>query len=645
MLLFCLMLWCTFADGCTVERCEEEMPPEFLQSESTNTRFLAPILRAHYRALALEVHFRSWNGNDTQRQLTPWQGELIDDALCRNADWMIVSFADLLAPAVKRRSVHYSVLLMLDYDALCSWLQHGLDSGAYHFDGLYTIVIEQLADRGQLRTVMRELWNREIVNVVVVVVLASEEADNRGKLAAYSYDPYGEGQCGNAEPYEIGRYANNNGTWDRLAGWFPNRMTNLHGCSLTVGTVEVSPFSMSRTVGNRTVHYGLEVHIVDTLAARLNFTFRYVRPTDGVKWGILYAANSTGLVGLLQRREADFGFGSLGFSLNRHTYLRMGVPNHMTQMIMGIPPKRPYTSFEKLFQPFAVDAWLCIALGYTAFALVALALVTVNRRLAREPALQHPLYQLWVLLMGGAVGWLRLDSTRLFLIGFVLNALVIRTLFQAGLFQRLQSSESHASDFNTLEAINRAGLYYNMFRASLQFYRDNPSIPASRIKLVPNDQRDWDDLFYELSQDRLGGVMVSPLDCIAYYVKRRGKDGVVYVGKDTGFMYNLGFHYPKSTALQRPFDGWILRMHAAGLVHHWSEEYRDNRYWTNAKEDPEPASLRWNQISGGFYLCSALMLLATVVFLGEIVYFRLRTRPLLQRCCGRKTRTRRKKSV
>lgn len=167
----------------------------------------------------------------------------------------------------------------------------------------------------------------------------------------------------------------------------------------------------------------------------------------------------------------------------------------------------------------------------------------------------------------------------------------------------------------------------------------------SRIKLVPNDQRDWDDLFYELSQDRLGGVMVSPLDCIAYYVKRRGKDGVVYVGKDTGFMYNLGFHYPKSTALQRPFDGWILRMHAAGLVHHWSEEYRDNRYWTNAKEDPEPASLRWNQISGGFYLCSALMLLATVVFLGEIVYFRLRTRRLLQRCCGRKTRTRRKKSV
>ena len=236
MLLFCLMLWCTFADGCTVERCEEEMQPEFLQSESTNTRFLAPILRAHYRALALEVHFRSWNGNDTQRQLTPWQGELIDDALCRNADWMIVSFADLLAPAVQRRSAHYSVLLMLDYDALCSWLQHGLDSGAYHFDGLYTIVIEQLADRGQLHAVMRELWNRQIINVVVVVgvVLASGEADNRGELVAYSYDPYGEGQCGNAAPYEIGRYVNNNGTWDRLAGWFPNRLTNLHGCSLTV---------------------------------------------------------------------------------------------------------------------------------------------------------------------------------------------------------------------------------------------------------------------------------------------------------------------------------------------------------------------------------------------------------------------------
>lgn len=157
----------------------------------------------------------------------------------------------------------------------------------------------------------------------------------------------------------------------------------------------------------------------------------------------------------------------------------------------------------------------------------------------------------------------------------------------------------------------------------------NLSLSSSRIKLVQNDHREWEELFYQLAHDRSFGVMVSPYPCIAYYVKMHGKDGVIYVGKNTGFTYNLGFHYPKTTPLQRPFDAWLLRMYAAGLIHHWSETFQDNRYWTNAKEDPEPASLKWNQISGGFYLCSMLILLSLVVFLGEMIYFRLRTSRLL----------------
>uniref|UniRef100_A0A182S8H6 Ionotropic glutamate receptor L-glutamate and glycine-binding domain-containing protein n=1 Tax=Anopheles maculatus TaxID=74869 RepID=A0A182S8H6_9DIPT len=334
---------------------------------------------------------------------------------------------------------------------------------------MYTFFIEQLADRELLRGVMQKLWSIPIINAIVIV----EELD--GEYVAYSYYPYREQSCGVVEPHEIGRYVN--GTWDKVGGLFPDKLENLHGCPLTIATVEIKPFSMVRMQNNRTVHYGIEVYIVETLAARLNFTIRYVEPKDNSKWGILQASNSTGLVGMLQRKEADFGFGSLGFSLSRHTYLKMGIPNQMTQMIMAIPPKRPYTSLEKLFQPFTVDAWLCIALGYAVFGLVTMALVKLNRGTIRDEHLRNPLYLLWVLLMGGSGARFRLDSTRLFMIGFVLNTLVIRTLYQAGMFQKLQSSASLASDLNTLDAINKAGVYYNMFRASLQFYKDNPKVP------------------------------------------------------------------------------------------------------------------------------------------------------------------------
>uniref|UniRef100_A0A182VZP8 Ionotropic glutamate receptor L-glutamate and glycine-binding domain-containing protein n=1 Tax=Anopheles minimus TaxID=112268 RepID=A0A182VZP8_9DIPT len=558
----------------------------------------------------------------TNSASTPFQDELVKDITRFNTDWMIVSYGDLAAS--EHRFAYYNVLLVLDYDAFAAGLE-SITETSHLFYGLYTFFIEQHDDREALGSVMQMLWNVTIINVVVIV----EESDG-AEYVAYSYHPYRAQACGIVEPYEVGRYAN--GTWDTMGSFlFSDKLSNLHGCPLTVTKVEIKPFSMVRVEGDHTTHYGLEVYIVDTLASRMNFTIRYVEPRDNSKWGILQATNSTGVVGMLQRKEADFGFGSLGFSLSRHTYLKMGVPNFMTQMIMGIPPKRPYTSLEKLFQPFTVDAWLCIAFGYTVFGFVTLGLVKLNRGTVQDEHLRNPVYMLWVLLMGGSAGRYRLDSTRLFIIGFILNTLIIRTLYQAGMFQRLQSSASLASDLNTLDAINKAGLYYNMFRASQQFYRENPKVPASRIKLIQNDHLEWDDLFSELAHDRLGGVMVSPYECITYYVKMHGKDGVIFVGKNTGFMYNIGFHFPKTTALLAPFDSWIIRMHAAGLIHHWSTTFRDDRYWSNAKEDPEPASLKWNQISGGFYLCSMLLLFSLLVFLGEIMHFRLRTSRLLQR--------------
>ncbi|XP_058056006.1 uncharacterized protein LOC131207411 [Anopheles bellator] len=319
---------------------------------------------------------------------------------------------------------------------------------------------------------------------------------------------------------------------------------------------------------------------------------------------------------MIQRHEVDFGFSSLGFQLSRYTYLKSGAPSFMSQMSIFTPPKRPYTSFEKLFQPFTIDAWLCIGLGYTIFAALTLLWVKVKIIAVCETML-HPMYTLWVLLMGGSTGTLRLNSSRIFVIGFVINTLIIRTLYQAAMFERLQASALLAPNLHTLSAINKAGYHYTMFRSTVEFYSQNPMIPRSKIKLIQNDSINMDELCYQLSQDRLDGVLALPFDIVAYYVKRNGKRGIVYVSKYTGFAYNTAFHYPKSTPLLESFDALIYQLHAAGLTQHWAEQYRDDRYWKNAKEQPEPSRLKWNQISGGFYLCGILLLLATLCFVAE----------------------------
>lgn len=139
-----------------------------------------------------------------------------------------------------------------------------------------------------------------------------------------------------------------------------------------------------------------------------------------------------------------------------------------------------------------------------------------------------------------------------------------------------------------------------------------------KIRIIASDAKDWQELLYAMSQQKLDGVVALPVDCIAYYVKKNGHRGVVYPARGTGITYNTAFHFPKTTSLKEPFDALVHRFHAAGFLTYWPEEFQDARYWLRQKEDPEPSSLKWDHISGGFFLCGILLVIATVVFFIEI---------------------------
>ncbi|XP_049537344.1 uncharacterized protein LOC125952113 [Anopheles darlingi] len=489
----------------------------------------------------------------------------------QNSDWMVISFEDL--PIIERRPAFYNVFFVQDYASLCNIISH-MDSGSYEFSGYYTVFLEQ-SDSDVVSKVMEKLWNSSIINAMVICRASDEE------YVAYTYYPYRANKCGMVEPIEHGRLHIGDKWVITTSDWFGDRIANFHGCPLKVGTVEVQPYSMSRREGNATVYFGLEMFIAEAIAEKLQFSIDCLKPQGKVRWGIMHPTNSTGLVGMIQRKEVDFGFGSLGYSLSRNKFLK-ATPSHLTQMIMAIPPQKPYTSLEKLFQPFTIDAWICIAVGYLIFGMTTLLLAKFNPNAISE-RIHYPLYTLWILLMGGSAGKFQLNSSRAFIIGFIVNTLVVRTLYQAGMFKRLQASASLASDLNTISAINKAGLTFSMYRSTSQFYKDNPMVPASRIRII-NDSINFDDAFYALSKHKLDEVIALPLDIIAYYVKKYGTKGIIY---------------------------------AAGITQKWLEQFRDDRYWNNAKEDPEPSSLKWNQISGGFLLCGVLLSLATLVFMGK----------------------------
>ncbi|XP_049300812.1 uncharacterized protein LOC125774688 [Anopheles funestus] len=569
--------------------------------------FLSTIVKTHYRDPDSYVALRVRNGNCSSAP-SFLQGDLLDDLMRANNAWLIVTHEDL--PSAEGRPAYYNVFLVQDYNSLCALLD-GMMYQTHHYYGLYTIFIESLANLDVLHAVMEKLWSMRLLNVVVIVDGVDEE------LVAYTYHPYREQKCGIVEAYEIDRFVN--GSWTDLAHWYPKRMDNFNGCPLKIGTIDIRPCSIIYRQGNRTIHQGIELSQVINLSQMFNFTVEY-RIADGeIRWGFAREVNSTGLMGMIQRNEVDFGVASIGIGVARVKYLRQGTPSRYGQILMAIPPKRSYTSLEKLFQPFSLQTWLCVVLCLTAISLLAHAMFGLRKDTAVD-RLPHTVYTMWVLIMGGPCRPLRMDSSRLFIVIFILNMLVLRTLYHAGMFERLQASNSLASDLNTLEQINKAGKVYVMHKTITLYFNDNPLVGPRRIRLIQNDSASWEEILYHMSQPGSDFVVALPLDCIKYYVKKNGERGLVYVGKHTGITYNTAFYYPKTTSLQEPFSTQVLAFHSAGLVNYWAQAFEDNRYWSNAVTDPEPASIKWDHISGAFYLCGTMHLLAIVVFFAELGY-------------------------
>ncbi|XP_050088294.1 uncharacterized protein LOC126572748 [Anopheles aquasalis] len=337
--------------------------------------------------------------------------------------------------------------------------------GRYDNAGFYIMVIKkQHLDDYKMKELFTELWNLGIIHAVLIVPI--NERDYR----VYGYNPYVRSFCGEPQVKLLDRYEN--GRWNNVKDWFRNLLKNLNGCTLRAGTLDGKPFVMKQTVNSSTTFVGLEVEIAEAIAERMNFSMKFSTPECSAQWGVLRQSNSTGLMGMIQRREVDFGFGAIGLNLNRSLYLRSSIPSVITRMSMAIPPKKPYTALEKLLLPFTATSWMLIVICYVMICCFSFAAI----RLQNRPFFENDCdvaYVTWVILMGGSANSVQKHSSRIFMISLIMNAFVVRNMYQSELFTYLRSVDTLASRLDSYDDINAAGLYYYMFPTTSHFFVDN----------------------------------------------------------------------------------------------------------------------------------------------------------------------------
>lgn len=184
----------------------------------------------------------------------------------------------------------YNLFICDTYESFLKIFQR-MDQQLFDYQGFYLIIISQYNyNQYEMMTRMFEsLWSAHIVNANVLTMPSENEA------LAYTYYPYTNFYCGKAFPVQLNQYRF--GKWLRQADYFPEKMTNLYGCTLRVATFSNPPFMIIKQHEDGRVEIdGIDGILLRVLAQKLNFNVELFL-TDDHMWGDVYEnGTSTGCV-------------------------------------------------------------------------------------------------------------------------------------------------------------------------------------------------------------------------------------------------------------------------------------------------------------------------------------------------------------
>lgn len=147
------------------------------------------------------------------------------------------------------------------------------------------------------------------------------------------------------------------------------------------------------------------------------------------------------------RRETDIGFGGYYLTLNRAKFMSFTQYSNI-DIVLVVPRSSAMTPIEKLFSPFSKISWIALSLTFTTgIVIITLLKLTskAHQHLVFADSSNPHMNMINILLSGSQHGILPTkDSAKSLLISYVVFCLIIRTLYQAGMFKFLQSDQRHA---------------------------------------------------------------------------------------------------------------------------------------------------------------------------------------------------------
>lgn len=293
-----------------------------------------------------------------------------------------------------------------------------------------------------VNTLFEDAWKAHISNFLVLMFDNVIQAWTFMTYVSFEFD------CVTLSHKIIETFTNDNYTREMKIPFeklFPEKMQNMKKCPVHVSVAEIEPYVIFRT--SNSDFDGIDIKIVLEIGKHMNFTPKFIRPTDGQRRGVAYENGTmTGAMQLVLSGVANLTIGAYSQTRNRSMWLSFGAAYLQDISVFAFRNKYiPPSSLDHLMGPFSSSSWLLILTTICLAAIFILLTKRLNvqrrRFLIGGKLHRTPILNGFLLVIGGSISNRKMEQRRYFgtfartlTMLWILLFFFIRSLYEGGLF-------------------------------------------------------------------------------------------------------------------------------------------------------------------------------------------------------------------
>ncbi|XP_073829017.1 uncharacterized protein isoform X2 [Musca autumnalis] len=436
-------------------------------------------------------------------------------------------------------------------------------------------------------------------------------------------EPFSEFHCMANVPVVYNKFIN--GLWTHQE-FYVSKASNLHGCPLVCATWEDMPYFevVSNEPGSKPSFRGLEGHMLEYLAERMNFTVTIRWMKDDEINRTLY--DEPGMLDELFSTGTDFVIGA--FHYKPTTFYDTYTPTttyYLSAYYFVVSAKtQPYAPFVKLLLPFKREVWIMLIVILVIGNAVIFYVTQIDRQMKhlivgrrKQPAV----YNILIISLGGPVATdPRVPFSRFLLIVWLWASFVLRNVYQGFMFDFLRH-DLHKPPPTSIDQLREENYSVHMSESvylSIEHFKG-----LHDVAVVLNDSEIESFPMLNEPQSHEKTAMLTAYEYYGYfrYLNMGNRD--FYLVPEIFFTQRLSIYMMKNSIHLHRFNLYIDSYINEGLMNHWEKYLLFSNTFRKLKTDEQPRAMSLVHLYGALNLHAICLMGCVGVLVGEIVVYRV----------------------